>query len=73
MILSVKLDDKNELGVDFELLRDKDTIRIVSGSPINTLVTAEFKEGGVGVATDADGVIYFTQVYLEPQRLRPQE
>ncbi|MFV1966447.1 MAG: secretin and TonB N-terminal domain-containing protein, partial [Pirellulaceae bacterium] len=45
MILSVKLDDKNELGVDFELLRNRDTIRVVSGSPLNTLATADFEEG----------------------------
>jgi type IV pilus assembly protein PilQ len=45
MILSVKLDDKNEIGVDFELLRNQDTIRIVSGSPLNSLATAAFTEG----------------------------
>jgi type IV pilus assembly protein PilQ len=45
MILSVKLDDKNEIGVDFELLRNKDTMRIISGSPLNSLATAAFTEG----------------------------
>jgi uncharacterized protein YkwD len=32
------------------------------------LVEPDFVRGGVGVAVDADGVIYFTQVYLEPPR-----
>jgi len=45
MILSVKLDDRNHLGVDFELLRNRDTIRISSGSPLNSLITAPFNEG----------------------------
>jgi type II secretory pathway component GspD/PulD (secretin) len=44
-LLSVKLDDRNTLGVDFELLRQKDTIRIVSGTPLNSLLTASFAEG----------------------------
>jgi uncharacterized protein YkwD len=37
------------------------------------LLTPEFEEGGVGVAADSDGVIYFTQVYLEPPRKRREE
>ena len=45
MILSVKLDDKNHLGVDFELLRNKDTIRISSGTAQDALLTASFNEG----------------------------
>ena len=44
-ILSVKLDDKNVLGVDFELLRNQDTVRITSGSPLTSLATANFKDG----------------------------
>lgn len=44
-ILSVKLDDKNVLGVDFELLRQKDNLRITSGTPLTSLATANFKDG----------------------------
>jgi type IV pilus assembly protein PilQ len=44
-ILSVKLDDKNVLGVDFELLRQKDTVRITSGTPLSSLMTADFQDG----------------------------
>lgn len=45
MILSVTLDDKNEMGVDFELLRQQDTLRITSGTPLVDLTTAPFKDG----------------------------
>lgn len=44
-ILSVKLDDKEVLGVDFELLRQKDNLRITSGTPLSSLATADFKDG----------------------------
>ncbi|MCA9121096.1 MAG: secretin and TonB N-terminal domain-containing protein [Planctomycetaceae bacterium] len=44
-ILSVKLDDKDVLGVDFELLRNEETIRITSGTPLTSLATANFKDG----------------------------
>ena len=37
MILSVKLADSMDLGVDFEALRDNDHVRVVSGTPIQTL------------------------------------
>lgn len=37
------------------------------------LVTPEFEQGGVGVAIDADGAIYFTQVYLDPQEKKRKE
>jgi type IV pilus assembly protein PilQ len=37
MILSVSLADTNEFGVDFELLRDKQNVRIVSGNPAGNL------------------------------------
>ncbi|MCE9527003.1 MAG: hypothetical protein K8R36_13215, partial [Planctomycetales bacterium] len=37
MILSVKLADQMDLGVDFEALRDNEHVRIVSGTPIQTL------------------------------------
>ncbi|MEO8494786.1 MAG: hypothetical protein ABI614_06930 [Planctomycetota bacterium] len=44
-ILSVRLDDKNVLGVDFELLRQQDNLRITSGTPLQSLATASFKDG----------------------------
>ena len=44
-ILSVRLDDRTAMGVDFELLRHQDTIRITSGTPLDSLVTANFREG----------------------------
>ena len=44
-ILSVSLNDQDVLGVDFELLRQKDTIRITSGNPLTTLASANFTEG----------------------------
>ncbi len=44
-ILSVKLDDKDVLGVDFELLRQKENLRITSGTPLSSLASADFKDG----------------------------
>ncbi|MBC8356503.1 MAG: secretin and TonB N-terminal domain-containing protein [Planctomycetes bacterium] len=44
-ILSVKLDDKEVLGVDFELLRQQDNLRITSGTPLSNLATASFQDG----------------------------
>ncbi|HTN74865.1 MAG TPA: hypothetical protein VL096_06445, partial [Pirellulaceae bacterium] len=37
MILSVKLEDEFQFGVDFQLLRDKNNVRLVSGSPLANL------------------------------------
>jgi type IV pilus assembly protein PilQ len=48
MILSVRLDDQDTLGVDFELLRNKDNIRIVSGTPLSSLANLDF-DGGLKV------------------------
>jgi type IV pilus assembly protein PilQ len=46
MILSVRLDDQNTLGVNFELLRNKDNIRVVSGLPAPTsLANLDFSDG----------------------------
>jgi len=49
MILSVKLDDSNEFGVNFELLRNNDNIRLGWGTPLEALSkpTFEFKDGGL--------------------------
>jgi type IV pilus assembly protein PilQ len=45
MILSVKLNDTNRLGVDFELLRDKPQVVLASGSPLSDLSAVEFNGG----------------------------
>ncbi|MCA9247870.1 MAG: hypothetical protein KDA42_12160, partial [Planctomycetales bacterium] len=49
MILSVRLDDTNELGVDFEVLRDKANVRLASGNPISNLANLDFSDGGLKV------------------------
>ncbi|MFV2002840.1 MAG: type II secretion system protein GspD, partial [Paracoccaceae bacterium] len=49
MILSVKLDDSNELGVDFELFRDRGTMRVNSGSALSDLGSLSLKDGGLKV------------------------
>ena len=45
MILSVKLNDTNRFGVDFELLRDKPQVVLASGSPLSDLGDIEFNGG----------------------------
>ncbi len=49
MILSVSLDDGNDFGLSFELLRDKDTIRLGWGTPLQSLVGPgfQFDDGGL--------------------------
>lgn len=47
MILSVKLDDDYEFGVDFQLLRDQNNVRLVSGSPLAQL--GDFELDGDGL------------------------
>ena len=49
MILSVNLSDKDELGVDFEVLRDRDHIRVASGNPLGSLAQMDFSSGGLKV------------------------
>ena len=49
MILSVTLDDQTNLGVNFELLRDKDNIRLVSGTPPTSLGSLNFEDGGMKI------------------------
>jgi len=49
MILSVRLDDSNRLGVNFEFLRDRDTIRLMSGDPVSNLAQIETDSGGLKV------------------------
>jgi type IV pilus assembly protein PilQ len=45
MILSVRLDDQDTLGVNFELLRNQDNIRLVSGGTANSLANLNFTDG----------------------------
>ena len=47
MILSVKLDDNHELGVNFEALRDKENVRLISGSGMDSLGTIDVTQGGL--------------------------
>jgi type IV pilus assembly protein PilQ len=47
MILSVRLDDSNSLGVNFELLRDRDNVRLISGTPLNNLAAIDVSDGGL--------------------------
>jgi len=47
MILSVKLDDQNTFGVDFQLLRDNSNVRLGWGTPANSLANFKFDQGGL--------------------------
>ena len=47
VILSVSLDDSNTLGVNFELLRDKNNTRLISGSPLDNLANIQVDTGGL--------------------------
>ncbi len=47
MILNVKLDDKNQFGVNFELLRDKSNVKIGWGTPASSLGEVTFEKGGL--------------------------
>ena len=47
MILSVKLDDTNQFGVNFALLRDKAHLVLASGSPPTSLGNVNFNNGGL--------------------------
>jgi len=76
MILSVTLDDKNDFGVSFELLRDKDHLRVGWGEPLEALSKLEFKTGGLkfgfldsslGVFLDALESIGDTNVIATPR------
>jgi type IV pilus assembly protein PilQ len=49
MILSVKLADSNKLGVNFELLKDRNNARIISGVPPNSLAAIDVNSGGLKV------------------------
>jgi len=47
MILSVRLDDGNDFGVNFELLRNNPNIRLGWGTPLEALTSLKFDKGGL--------------------------
>jgi len=47
MILSVSLSDSYKLGVNFEALRDKANVRLISGSPPGNLANIDVSDGGL--------------------------
>lgn len=47
MILSVKLDDEFEFGVDFNLLRDQNNVRLISGAPLANLASMNLNGDGL--------------------------
>jgi type IV pilus assembly protein PilQ len=47
MILSVKLDDGDDFGVNFELLRDKGNVKFGLGAPESSLGSVKFEDGGL--------------------------
>ncbi len=49
MVLSVALDDSNEIGVDFEVLRDRTHLRIVDGSPLSDVASLDMTKGGLKI------------------------
>lgn len=46
-ILSVRLDDSNAFGVDFEALRNRANVRLVSNSPASSLGSISLSDGGL--------------------------
>jgi type IV pilus assembly protein PilQ len=78
MILSVTLDDKYQFGVNFELLRDKSTVKLGWGTPPGTLGELTFDKGGLkfgfldsslGTFLDALETIGDTNVIATPRLL----
>ena len=45
MILSVRLDDSNQFGVDFQFLKDKNHLRLGSGEPMTDVAQVTFNNG----------------------------
>ncbi|GIW92495.1 MAG: hypothetical protein KatS3mg110_0536 [Pirellulaceae bacterium] len=50
MILSVRLNDENRRGINFELLRDRNNVRLTTGTPLTDLATINFNDGGLKFA-----------------------
>ncbi|UUO08863.1 hypothetical protein M4951_11225 [Blastopirellula sp. J2-11] len=77
-ILSVKLDDSLDVGVNFETLLDKNKVRLVSGFPLSALDQIKLTDGGLkfgfldsslGVFIDALESFGDTSVIASPQLL----
>ena len=47
VIMSVKLDDKHQFGVDFEMLKDRANSRLISGSPPTSMAAISTSTGGL--------------------------
>lgn len=78
MILSVKLDDQYEFGVDLSLLRDRNNVRLVSGAPLANLASMNlngdglrfgFLDASTGVFINALETIGETNVVAAPRVL----
>ncbi len=76
MILSVKLDDENKFGVNFELLRQEDNLKFGLGNPPSTLADFKFEKGALkvgfldsnlGAFLDALETVGDTQVMATPR------
>jgi type IV pilus assembly protein PilQ len=50
MILSVKLDDQNSFGINFQALRDNTHIKLTSGTPPTSLAGIDTSNGGLNFA-----------------------
>lgn len=78
MILSVKLDDEYQFGVDLNLLRDQNHVRLVSGAPLANLASMNlngdglrfgFLDASTGVFINALETIGETNVVAAPRVL----
>lgn len=76
MILSVKLDDENQFGVNFEMLRDKNAVKLGWGTPPASLGEIKFEKGALkfgfldsslGMFLDALETIGDTNVIATPR------
>lgn len=60
MILSVNLDDSHRFGINFELFRNDDNVRLTSGSPLGSLGQIDVSNGGLSFGvlnTDVGGFV----------------
>jgi type IV pilus assembly protein PilQ len=61
MILSVRLDDANSMGVNFEFLRNKTNTRMISATPLTDLASIDLTEGGLKVGFLDTSISAFVQ------------
>ncbi|MDP6442882.1 MAG: hypothetical protein QGG36_13285 [Pirellulaceae bacterium] len=47
MVISVRLDDELNLGVNFELLRDRNNVRLITGTPVDPLTAINLTADGL--------------------------